>query len=125
MKKFLLLGWEVHEFSLCEALIAEVERIALKNRASGVQSVKLRIGPLSGVEMPLLQHAYPFASAGTIADGSTLEIEPTLLVVHCEVCGFESEAGPNLLTCRTCGSHLTRIVSGGELTLMSVELITT
>jgi hydrogenase nickel incorporation protein HypA/HybF len=114
----------VHEFSLCEALIAEVERIARKNGALRVQSVKLRIGPLSGVEKPLLQHAYPFASAGTIAEGSTLEIEPTLLTVRCEVCAFESEAQPNLLTCRACGSHRTKVMCGEELTLMRVELIT-
>jgi hydrogenase nickel incorporation protein HypA/HybF len=125
MTKFLPPGREVHEFSLCEVLIAEVERIALKNGALRVQSVRLRIGPLSGVETPLLQHAYPFASAGTLADGSTLEIEPALLIVHCEVCGFESEAEPNLLTCRACGSYLTRVVCGEELTLMRVELITT
>lgn len=125
MTKFLPPGREVHEFSLCEALIAEVERIALKNGALRVQSVRLRIGPLSGVETPLLQHAYPFASAGTLADGSTLEIEPALLMVQCEACGLETEAEPNLLTCGACGSCLTRVASGEELMLMRVELITT
>jgi hydrogenase nickel incorporation protein HypA/HybF len=125
MTKFLLPGREVHEFSLCEALIAEVEQIALKNGALRVQSVKVRIGPLSGVETQLLQHAYPFATAGTLAEGSTLEIEPALLMVHCEVCDFESKAEPNLLSCRACGSHLTRVVCGDELMLMRVELFTT
>ena len=89
-----------------------------------MQSVKLRIGPLSGVEKMLLEHAYPFASAGTILEDSILEIEPTLLKVHCQACDSESEAEPHLLTCSVCGSGLTRVVSGEELTLMSVELIT-
>jgi hydrogenase nickel incorporation protein HypA/HybF len=115
----------VHEFSVCQALIAEVEQIAINHGALKVQCVKLRIGPLSGVETQLLQHAYPFASAGTLAEGSTLKIEPALLTVQCQACGCETEAAPNLLTCSACGSCLTRVVSGAELMLMSVELITT
>jgi hydrogenase nickel incorporation protein HypA/HybF len=102
-----------------------VEQIAISHGASKVESVKLRVGPLSGVEMPLLQHAYPFASAGTLAEGSTLTIEPALLKVYCEECGSETEAAPNLLICSVCGSCLTRVVSGEELTLMSIELLTT
>mgnify|MGYP006193853723 CR=1 FL=1 len=43
---------------------------------------------------------------------------------RCETCGAESEARPNLLACGVCGSGLTRIVSGEDLTLMSIELIT-
>lgn len=117
-------GRTVHEFSVCQALIAEVEQIAINHGALKVECVKLRLGPLSGVETQLLQHAYPFASAGTLAEGSTLKIELALLVVQCEACGCEAEAEPNLLTCSACGSCLTRVVSGQELTLMSVELMT-
>ncbi len=113
----------MHEFSVCQALIAEVERIATSQGALRVEAVKLRIGPLSGVVSSLLEHAYPFVSAGTLAEGSTLEIEPAPLRVRCETCGAESEVKPNLLACGVCGSGLTRIVSGEDLTLMSIELI--
>ncbi|PTQ82299.1 hydrogenase nickel incorporation protein HypA/HybF [Nitrosospira multiformis] len=115
----------MHEFSVCQALIAQVEQIAISHGALKVQSVKLRIGPLSGMELPLLEHAYPFASAGTLAEGSILEIERAPLKVKCEACGLDSKVKPNLLTCRMCGSCKTRVVSGEELMLMSVELITT
>lgn len=106
-------------------MIAQVEQIAISHGALKVQSVKLRIGPLSGMELPLLEHAYPFASAGTLAEGSILEIERAPLKVKCEACGLDSKVKPNLLTCRMCGSCKTRVVSGEELMLMSVELITT
>lgn len=115
----------MHEFSICQALVAQVEQIAISHGALKVQSVKLRVGPLSGVELPLLEHAYPFASAGTLAEGSILEIERAPLKVNCEACGLDSKVKPNLLTCRMCGSCMTRVVSGEELMLMSVELITT
>ena len=39
-----------------------------------VERVRLRIGPLSGVEPPLLETAYPLAAAGTIAEGAALEV---------------------------------------------------
>jgi hydrogenase nickel incorporation protein HypA/HybF len=115
----------VHELSICQALVAQVEQIAISHGALKVESIKLRIGSLSGVELSLLEHAYPFASAGTLVEGSRLEIERASLKVHCQECGSESEAAPNLLICSLCGSNLTKVVSGEELTLMSVELITT
>lgn len=114
----------MHEFSVCQALVTEVERIAASRGALKVETVRLRIGPLSGIVPPLLEHAYPFVCAGTLAEGSTLAIESAPLRVCCEACGTESEAEPNLLTCRACGSDLTRVVSGDDLTLMSIELIT-
>jgi hydrogenase nickel incorporation protein HypA/HybF len=114
----------VHELSICQALIAQVEQIATSHSAQRVALVKLRIGPLSGVEASLVQYAYPFASAGTLAAESTLVIEAVPLKVGCEACGAETEAEPNWLICGACGSCLTRVVSGDEMMLMSVELIT-
>jgi hydrogenase nickel incorporation protein HypA/HybF len=43
--------------------------------------------------------------------------------VRCETCGAETEAEPNRLICATCGDYHTRLVSGDEMMLMSVELI--
>jgi len=71
-----------------------------------------------------MQHAYPFASAGTLAAESTLVIELAPLQVRCESCGAETEAEPNRLICAGCGGCHTQLVSGDEMLLMSVELIT-
>ncbi|MBA2659372.1 MAG: hydrogenase maturation nickel metallochaperone HypA [Nitrosospira sp.] len=114
----------MHELSVCEALIAQVEQIAISHGAQSVESVRLRIGPLAGIEPLLLQHAYPFASAGTVVAGSMLVIERVPLKVSCETCGAETEAEPNWLICGVCGDYHTKLVSGDEMTLMSVELIT-
>jgi hydrogenase nickel incorporation protein HypA/HybF len=42
--------------------------------------------------------------------------------VRCEQCGAESEASPNRLLCGACGDYHTRLLSGDELLLVSVEL---
>ena len=100
----------------------QVEAIAAERNASSVVSIVVGMGPLSGVEARLLQHAYPVASAGTIAEGAELVIEDLPVRVKCTQCGSESDAPPNKLLCGHCGDWRTTLVSGDELMLMSVEL---
>ena len=114
----------MHELSLCQSLIDQVQQLALMHGAQSVGLVTLKVGPLSGVEPALMQHAYPFASVATLAAESTLVIELAPLQVRCESCGAETEAEPSRLVCAACGSCHTQLVSGDEMLLMSVELIT-
>lgn len=114
----------MHELSICQSLVDQVEQIALSHGAQSVASVNLKVGPLSGVDPTLLQHAYPYASVGTLAAESTLVIELAPLKVRCEICGIETEAQPNWLVCGTCGDCHTKLVSGDEMILMRVELVT-
>jgi hydrogenase nickel incorporation protein HypA/HybF len=113
----------MHELSICQALIDQVESVARQHGATGVERILLRLGPLSGVESALLLHAYPLAAVGTLAEGAALDIEPAAVRVRCSDCGTESEASPNRLLCADCGSFRTRLVSGDELLLARVELI--
>ena len=40
----------MHEYSVCLALLEQVERIAAEHRARRVERIVLQLGPLSGVE---------------------------------------------------------------------------
>jgi hydrogenase nickel incorporation protein HypA/HybF len=112
----------MHELAVCQSLLEQVERIAADHGAERVERILLRIGPLSGVEAPLLRNAYPLAAAGTIAEGATLDIEPAPVRVHCVTCGAETDAAPNRLLCGACGDWHTRLVSGDEMLLANLEL---
>lgn len=112
----------MHEFSVCMSLLEQVERIAREHGAERVERILLRIGPLSGVEAPLLANAYPLAAAGTIAEHAQLDIEPAAVRVHCVDCGKETEATPNRLLCASCGSFHTKLTSGDEMLLASLEM---
>jgi hydrogenase nickel incorporation protein HypA/HybF len=112
----------MHELSICLSLLDQVERIAREHGADRVERILLRIGPLSGVEAPLLANAYPLAAAGTIAEAATLEIESAPVRVHCTECGAETDAAPNRLLCGDCGGWHTRLVSGDEMLLANLEL---
>ena len=112
----------MHELSICLALLDQVQGIAREHRAERVERIVLRIGPLSGVEGPLVQNAWPLAAAGTIAESAKLVIEPAPVRVQCRECGAETEAAPNRLVCAACGSLQTRLASGDELLLAHLEL---
>ncbi len=112
----------MHELSVCQALISQVEDIARQYRATAVHSINVRIGPLSGVEPDLLMQAFPLASAGTVAQDSRLEIERLPIRVRCESCSAETAAEPNRLVCGACGDWHTKLLSGDEMLLASVEL---
>jgi hydrogenase nickel incorporation protein HypA/HybF len=112
----------MHEFSVCQSFIAQVERIALAHNAHTVDKIVVRLGPLSGVEVPLLRQAYTLACAGTVAENAQLVTEIQPIRVACEACGAETNATVNRLLCGACGDYRTRLLSGDEMILASVEL---
>jgi len=114
----------MHELSVCLSLMQQVEQIAAEKKARRVTRIVLSIGPLSGVELELLRHAYPMAAADTVAAKAELVMESADIVVRCSQCNAESKATANRLLCAACGDYRTRVISGDELTLMSVELET-
>jgi hydrogenase nickel incorporation protein HypA/HybF len=114
----------MHELAICQALMNQVESIAAERNARSVVSIVVGMGPLSGVEVQLLKHAYPVASAGTVAEGAELVIENLPVRIKCTACGDESEALPNKLVCKSCGDWRTTLISGDELMLMRIELET-
>lgn len=111
----------MHELAICRALITQVSEIAAA-RTAHVRHVRIRIGPLAGIEPHYLQAAYPIAALDTAAEGSRLVIETTPLRIRCRGCGTEGEALPHRLTCDNCGDWRTDLISGNEMLLLSVEL---
>jgi hydrogenase nickel incorporation protein HypA/HybF len=112
----------MHELSICSALMDQLQTIARERNAKSVSSVVVRIGPLAGVEPQLLRQAYLLASAGTLAEGSELRIELSPVRVRCAQCGAESPVEPNRLICPACGDWRTEVLEGEDLLLASVEL---
>lgn len=112
----------MHELSICQQMIRQVRDIALQHQATSVERIKLQIGPLSGVDVSLLKHAFPFAAKQTIAENSQLLIEELPVIIKCNQCGLKTHTQVNKLVCGQCGSEQTRLISGDEMLLVSVEL---
>ena len=114
----------MHELSVCQSIIKQALDIAEQNRASAISRIELAIGPLAGVDIELLRHAFPLASAGTLAEQAELDARPLPLRVRCLICFRESEAQPNRLLCGHCNDWHTQVISGDEMLIKSIELET-
>jgi hydrogenase nickel incorporation protein HypA/HybF len=112
----------VHELSICQGLLEQVKTLALSHGATRVSRIHLRLGPLCGVEAALLEQAFAYARAGTLASKATLAIDTLPIRVRCKVCGAESEAMANRLLCGHCGDWHTELLQGDEMLLTSLEL---
>jgi hydrogenase nickel incorporation protein HypA/HybF len=115
----------VHELSVAQALVEQVEAVINQHQAMGVTRIRVRIGPLAGVVPELLASAFSLAAAGSRMEHAELDLADAPIRVRCQTCGAESEAAMNRLTCAACGDWHTRVISGDELLLESVELETT
>ena len=112
----------MHELSICQSLVRQLEELAQQHNYHSISLVKIQIGPLSGVEPSLLCQAFPLASTGTRAEGARLETQITPIRIKCAACGQEGNAKLNNLTCTYCGHWQTRLLSGNELILTSIEM---
>ncbi len=112
----------MHEMSLCYGLLSQVEAIAQQRHAKQVTKIIVHIGALAGVEPRLLASAFEMVKIGTIAETAELVLDTHPIRVLCQQCHTESEVSVNRLLCLQCGSWQTRVISGDELLLASVEL---
>jgi hydrogenase nickel incorporation protein HypA/HybF len=112
----------VHELSICQALLSQVTAIAREQGAQAIERIVVEVGPLSGVDGPLLARAFEVARFGSCAAEAVLSIDTPQVTVSCLSCGAQSHAAPNRLLCDACGGYRTRIIAGDELNLRRVEL---
>jgi hydrogenase nickel incorporation protein HypA/HybF len=112
----------MHELAVCQGLMTQVGRLAVREDAGRITCIRLGIGPLSGVEPRLLADAFPVAAAGSVAEGAELVVEVQPVRVQCLTCGAQTVASANRLLCGSCGDYRTRLLGGDELLLMSVEI---
>ena len=112
----------MHELSVCQALMTQLEQIAAREGAIRIERVCVQIGPLSGLEPELLRQAFSIARAGSLAGDAHLDLELMPLRVRCRSCGAESDAEPRRLVCAACGDYRTQVIAGDELLLSRVEL---
>jgi hydrogenase nickel incorporation protein HypA/HybF len=112
----------MHELTICQSLLAEVERIVSQNGAVEAAEIIVQVGPLSGVEPGLLQRTFQMARIGTVAARAALKIETGPVVVWCGACDRETTVVPNALLCGDCGGWKVRLRAGDELLLKRLFL---
>lgn len=114
----------MHELSMAQALVDQVEQLRVRENADQVISITVNIGALSGVEREAFEFAFPFAVEGTALAGAALVIEETPAEIVCETCGVRSRPDLPLIGffCAQCGSGRVRITAGRDFVIQSLQL---
>ncbi len=110
----------MHELSICNA----IARTATKHAdGQSVSQVTVRIGHLRQVVPDALQFSWEVVSAQAGLEDAELVIEHVPAVVECRACGARSNLDVPIVACATCGAVDVRLVSGEELLVVSIDLV--
>ena len=113
----------MHELSIVEALIEQVEREVRRSGENGrVVRLDLSIGRLSGVCPDSLRFAYELLAPETPLAAAELCITEPPAVCSCGDCGARTELEDLAASCPACGSPNVTIEGGQELLLQTIEL---
>lgn len=109
----------MHEYGLCEPIVAAVER-----RAAGRQVTRARVraGALHRVDRPSMEQAFALATEGTVAEGAGLDLVIVPAAVSCAACGHTAATDDPLSLCPACGSADVALAGGDDLILESIQL---
>lgn len=112
----------MHELSLAHQLVQVAEEAAREAGVTKVTSVTVRVGDLAGVAIDALRFAYDVTAAGTLLEGSRLDLRRVAVRVYCPRCEREAEL-PSLqnFCCPACDTPTGDVRAGRELEVESLE----
>jgi hydrogenase nickel insertion protein HypA len=113
----------MHEYSVVQALLDQIETIAAENGAETVTKIVVKIGVMSGIEPHLLEMAFNTFKEKTVCDGAEFVMNLQPLSVACRQCGAQSELEEVYYRCPRCESLEVDVVDGEEMYLMTLEMI--
>lgn len=110
----------MHEYSIIQSLLGQVERHARDHGAAAVHKLYVSIGELSGVEVPLLETAYETFRERTLCARAPMEVHAVAAEWSCPSC---SRPVPRAaaLRCPDCGRPA-RLTRGDEIVLERIEM---
>lgn len=112
----------MHELSIVEALIEQVQRELERSGQSGpIRRLNLSVGRLSGVSCDSLRFAFELLSADTIVGDAELHISQPKATSRCQACDARAEVDEITVRCPACGSMQITLEGGRELLLQSIE----
>ena len=108
----------MHELSICSALAAIVEEHAA---GRPVAQIHLDIGHLRQVIPETLMYSWEIIVGEGPLEGSELVINHTAAQIECHQCGVVTTLEAPVFRC-ACGSTDTKLLSGDELLVRSLQL---
>ena len=120
---FAINGVLMHEVSLCEDILIQLEDEAKKQGFKQVRQVCLAIGELAGVEIEAMRFGFEVVTRDSIAEGARLTIDVIPGTAHCEHCQQTVPIQQHFAACPLCDGYPLTLVSGDELRIKELEVI--
>lgn len=111
----------MHEMSIAQSLLEIVLEEGRKHHLVQVKVIRLQVGALAAVVPESLTFCFGMLSQETVAAGAALEIETLPVVARCAACKTLFEVENQMFLCPECGEPTIDLVSGRELSVMSIE----
>jgi len=111
----------VHEMSIAQSLLEIVLEESRQHRLEQVKTIKLQVGAMAAVVPESLTFCFELLSQDTIASGAALEVETIPVVARCSDCNILFEVENQIFLCPQCDGPTLELVSGRELSLVSIE----
>ena len=113
----------MHEAGIALNLIEAVQQRLASDPGARVAVIHVRVGELSGVSADALDFAFECLAPSTSLAGARLVFDQVPLTVVCDACGQTSPVEDLVFRCGVCGSERTRVASGRELEVRTLELV--
>jgi hydrogenase nickel insertion protein HypA len=110
----------MYELSVAQELYTNSRSRADELGARELETVRVGIGELAGVDAELLRAAWSFVTAESADDGSHLEIVKIAAHQVCPQCGAQPEKHNFPSYCERCKCHM-RVESGDRVELLEIR----
>ena len=111
---------DLHEYSIIQALLAQVSAEAQSRGATSVQRIEVSIGELAGVEIGLLKTAFEHFRERTICETTELVLKQVAAKWTCARCGRKRDR-QHYLRCDACERPFD-LVRGDEIVLEKIDM---
>ena len=111
----------MHELVIVEGILEAVIPAVEKYEVERIETIRLKIGEMSGIVPSCINEYFEIAAKGTIAEGAKIEIERIPIRITCPDCGYEGVISKGQYRCPACDGAGFRIISGREYYVDSVE----
>jgi hydrogenase nickel incorporation protein HypA/HybF len=112
----------MHELSIVQALLDQVENIRRANGCGRVAAVTVRVGKWRQVVPDVFRFYYEILTAEGQLAGSSLELEQVDATARCHACGITFTVDDAYIVCPACSALGATMLTGTELDLISIEL---
>lgn len=114
----------MHELSIAINILEIVSAEAQAAGAHSVSRIELEIGSWSGIERDAIEMAMHEAKNGTLASEAEVIYHWRNPIASCEDCCNEFEPEDLFKVCPYCNSTNTHLLTGKELKVRSIDIIT-